>query len=116
MYNGFFPTDLGKTQSVYRVTLDPDEIYCLGPFTQVLSAVSQDTFVIAVETSNKEEVLRTIHSKGQNKLNLYQASAFVWKKLYSLWFNGRFSYSCKAFRFTQKSNTMLASEVLFVFS
>lgn len=64
------PTDLGKTQSVYRVTLDPAEIYCLGPFTRVLSAVSEDTFVIAVETSNKEEVLRTIHRKGQN---LYQA-------------------------------------------
>lgn len=79
MYNGFL-TDLGKTQSVYRVTLDPDEIYCLGPFTQVLSAVSQDTFVIAVETSNKEEVLRTIHSKGQNNVNLYEAFVYVGKK------------------------------------
>lgn len=73
-------TDLGKKQSAYRVTLNPDEIYCLGPFTRVLSAVSEDTFVIVVETSNKEEVLRTIHSKGQNKFNLYQASAKVLKK------------------------------------
>lgn len=88
------PTDLGKTQSVYRVTLDPAEIYCLGPFTRVLSAVSEDTFVIAVETSNKEEVLRTIHRKGQN---LYQASANVFKKWKKR--NGRFSYSCEAFVF-----------------
>lgn len=79
------PTDLGKTQSVYRVTLDPAEIYCLGSFTRVLSAVSEDTFVIAVETSNKEEVLRTIHRKGQN---LYQASANVFKKWKKR--NGRF--------------------------
>lgn len=79
------PTDLGKTQSVYRVTLDPAEIYCLGPFTRVLSAVSEDTFVIAVETSNKEEVLRTIHRKGQI---LYQASANVFKKWKKR--NGRF--------------------------
>lgn len=70
MYNGFL-IDFGKIQFVYRVILDLDEIYCLGFFIQVLLAVFQDIFVIAVEIFNKEEVLRIIYSKGQNKFNLY---------------------------------------------
>ncbi|XP_078335992.1 fatty acid synthase-like [Crassostrea virginica] len=57
-------TDLAEKYSVYRVTLNPDEIYCLGPYTRVLSTVSGNTFVIAIENEKKEEALRIIHTKG----------------------------------------------------
>ena len=62
----YYLSDLAEKYSVYRVTLNPDEIYCLGPYTRVLSTVSGNTFVIAIENEKKEEALRIIHTKGGN--------------------------------------------------
>ncbi|XP_062590518.1 fatty acid synthase-like [Saccostrea cucullata] len=57
-------TDHQGRYSVYKTTLNPEDIYCLGPFTRVLSVIGQDTFVIAVDNKHKDGVLKTIHDKG----------------------------------------------------
>lgn len=56
--------DVTGRYSVYKTTLSFDEVHCLGPFTRVLSMISEDTFVVAVEEKQREEVLRAIHAKG----------------------------------------------------
>ncbi|XP_061197314.1 fatty acid synthase-like [Saccostrea echinata] len=76
-------TDLHGRYSVYKTTLNPEDIYCLGPFTRVLSVIAQDIFVIAVDNKYKDEVLRTIHEKGGYYLELKDRLP-----LYSEWMDG----------------------------